>query len=559
MIYLFLAFLCSCLWVDSSQPCQQDVSECFTTSSKDRPFSGAVICDDNSFKLQTHTRSCVTSSQFGNGTVAGSCFQAYTNVSNLPTFFNQPIPISNTTELDEWMCGPSNRAGTLCGMCNNKSVIDLNSLLFECVQNSECTKLPWVQSYVLFQYLPLTFFFLVLVLLQPKLLSPSTSIYIHLSQMLSLPIIIYNVKYCLAMSLNYNQKLVGDLTNIIQLLYGIWNLALPDFMKLPSCLPSHTSVLEAIVLQYVVALYCLLLVVLLYVGIELYAHNFRPLVLAWIPFKKCFAHFHNILNPRASVIDVFATFFLLSYTKIVSTSVYLLLPVPLHNCSGHIVHYVLFIDGSTGYMSQLHLPYVLLATLMLLVFGVLPIILLVSFQFKSFQRCLTMLDLRKPGLIAFVDVFHGHYKDGTNGDTDYRFFAGIRFITWLVAVILATMSAPYKSFKLFALLWFLSIAIFVLVLCPYKQKVHNFTEGLVLLYLLIQLQIYLLLDATHFSVSITAIIFLSYCLLLLPAFCFMATLLHSTLQTLKRQCERQPYKDIDSDPVNEQEPLFNSV
>lgn len=563
MIY-FLALLCNCFQIVSNHqyqwkaPAEHDNS-CYANSSESCPlFSGAVICDDGSFKLQTHTRSCVTSDNGTNAVVAGSCFQAYTNVAGLLTLYGE-IPISDTAELDRWMCGHSNREGTLCGKCNDQSRINLNSLLYDCIPSDHCHKFPWMQ-HVLFQYVPLTAIFILFMLLRPRLLSPSMSSYIHLSQILSLPIIVYNIRYCLAMSTNYRSNLTNGLTSVIELLYGVWNLSLPDFMQFSSCLPLSASILDALALQYVVALYCLLLVALFYASIELHAHNFRPFVLAWTPFKNCFARYLHSLNPRASFIDVFGMFFLLSYTKIVSTSVYLLLPIPLFNCSGGINRYVLFFDGAINYTSWTHLPYMFLAIFMLLNFGILPVVLLICFQFKPFQYCLRVLKMRRPGLIAFVEIFHGHYKDGTNGDSDYRFFAGIRFITWLVAVCLANLSAPYKSCEVLALLWILGIMVFTLVFCPYKKKAHNFTESLVLLYLVILLQLNLLLDASHFITHIRVTVFLSYCLFLLPPLCIVTFCLFSKHQILECRCGRWCLQKQDEyGPINECEPLINSV
>ena len=75
----------------------------------------------------------------------------------------------------------------------------------------------------------------------------------------------------------------------------------------------------------------------------------------------CFTRFRRRWDPKESVINAFATFLLLSYSKLLTVSYSLLDAVgPL----------VVFFDASIEHFSRQHLPFAVLAISVLLVFVV---------------------------------------------------------------------------------------------------------------------------------------------------------------------------------------------
>ena len=103
---------------------------------------------------------------------------------------------------------------------------------------------------------------------------------------------------------------IGTLVRTIAALYGIWNL---DFFRtlIPHiCLEVNT--LQALALDYAIACYPLLLIVVSYMLIELHARNFRLIVYLWKPFRRFFIRFRKQWDIKTSIIEVFATFLLLS-------------------------------------------------------------------------------------------------------------------------------------------------------------------------------------------------------------------------------------------------------
>ena len=117
----------------------------------------------------------------------------------------------------------------------------------------------------------------------------------------------------------------------------MWNL---DFFRLvysPFSLDPSISTLKILALDYAVAAYPLFLIVATYIIVELHDNDFRIVVWLWKPFRYCFACYRRQWDIRTSLVDTFATFFLLSYVKFLSVSFDLLIPVYLYNVRGETI------------------------------------------------------------------------------------------------------------------------------------------------------------------------------------------------------------------------------
>ena len=184
-------------------------------------------------------------------------------------------------------------------------------------------------------------------------------------------------------------------------LYSFWNL---DFLR--TVIPDicmNVSTLEALAVDYAVAIYPLFLITLTYVLIELYDHDVGYLVYIWRPFHKVFGIFKRNWDIRTSVIGSFATFFLLSYVKVLSVSSDLLVYVHVYTLDGK-SSIRLFYDPTLHYFGGRHLPYyAVLALVFLSIFVVLPTLVLTLYPFQIFHKFLSLFPLRWHFLHAFVD------------------------------------------------------------------------------------------------------------------------------------------------------------
>ena len=131
------------------------------------------------------------------------------------------------------------------------------------------------------------------------------------------------------------------------------------------------STLQVLALDYILAAYPLLLILITYSIVELHARD-CIVVWLWKPFRRCFTRFQRTYI-QTSLVDAFASFLLISY---VSVSFDFLIPVYLHDVHGESMELYLFFDGTVEYFGEQHLPYAILAIFVLIVFNILPLLLL---------------------------------------------------------------------------------------------------------------------------------------------------------------------------------------
>ena len=117
----------------------------------------------------------------------------------------------------------------------------------------------------------------------------------------------------------------------------------------------------------------------------MYDRKVYIIVMLWKPIKAFFSLFERNWDFKSSLIDAFSTFFFLLSMKCISACADFLLPVrvyqvvsPLHIHS----EYRLYYDASISYFGPRHLPYAILALVVLFIVGLLPTLLLLLFSFK---------------------------------------------------------------------------------------------------------------------------------------------------------------------------------
>ncbi len=108
-------------------------------------------------------------------------------------------------------------------------------------------------------------------------------------------------------------------------IFGIWNLDLFCIIMPPICISENLTELQALCLDYVVAICPLILTVLLYNCIQQHARGCRILVCLWRPYDKCFSLLTRQFNwnPAESLVQVFASFLLLCMPLIFTTEAHI--------------------------------------------------------------------------------------------------------------------------------------------------------------------------------------------------------------------------------------------
>ena len=399
----------------------------------------------------------------GEAVVAHSTFGCFLPTEPNSFYISLPPTVS---ELNEMMCGHANREGQLCGRCKDGFAVPIYSYDLSCVWCSEHTT-NWVK-YIAAAFLPLTAFLVVVVVFRISACSDHLNGFVLVSQIMASPQQL-RLFATHAKRLHEFERIEGALSS----LYGIWNL---DFFRLlysPFCLYPDMTMLEALAFDYIIAVYPLALIVIMYLLIKLHDHNFRPVVWLWKPFHLCTARFRRQLDIRRSLVDAYATFFLLSYVKILSVSNDILLPATLIDIHGHTLDkYYLYYDGTVEFLGQTHRPYAILAIAELVVFIFSPLLLLIVYQCRCFHRCTQHCGFTCNILHTFMDAFQGYYKDGTNGTRDCRYFPVVYLILRILMVVAYVITRSEMFYQVAGVLWIIT-AFLVSMIRPYKGDVYT--------------------------------------------------------------------------------------
>ena len=119
---------------------------------------------------------------------------------------------------------------------------------------------------------------------------------------------------------SFQHSLFGTV-KVIYMILGVVNL---DFLRdvYPFfCLHPKMNALHVMALEYCVALYPFLLIIVTYFLIKMYDQNYTLVVLAWKPFKWCLKSYSKGTDIGPSLIQAFASLILLSSMKILGLTV----------------------------------------------------------------------------------------------------------------------------------------------------------------------------------------------------------------------------------------------
>ena len=422
---------------------------------------GIVKCNETQRQSGILDCYCMTYNEETETVVVGACF--YNCVNNaLKDAVYRPMP-KTLEKLNHYMCGDFNRDGQLCGECKTNYSPPVYSYDLKCRMCSG-GQYNWIK-YVVIAFVPLTVFLFLVLCCRISATSPQLYGFVMFSQIIAIPA---NARVILAAIIGIHRQDASIAVQILSALYGVWNL---DFFRtlIPHMICLKLNMLQVLTLDYSIAFYPLALLIGTYILIELHAHNFRAIVWIWKPFHRCFARFRQQWDIKTSIIDAFATFLLLSNIKLLSVSFDLLTPTLVYNMNNTVVGIFLYYDASVEYFGKKHLPYAILALFVILIFIFFPILLLLLYQLRCFQRCLSCFGVRWHALPIFIDAFQGCYKDGTNGTRDCRYFAGVYLLVRLTLFILGAVTRNATLYVL-AILFFIGLAMLLAIIQPYKTE-----------------------------------------------------------------------------------------
>ena len=410
------------------------------------------------------------------------------NVYNITTTDYILLP-RNLSQLNKYMCDPLNRKGLVCSECADGFGPSVTSIGYRCVN---CTD-AWygVPLFLILNFAPITVLYLLILVFRISITSAPMPCFVMYAQLVAILIDSDNSRTVTEIFLTDNRDF-RPVMQIILTLYGMFNLDFYRYNVLqPHCVSSRFKFIHIALFGYIFAFYPTLLIFLTWICIELHGRNFRPLVWLWRPFHRCFVRLRRGWDTKSDIVDVFTTFFILSYYKIMYQTMLLTIKcimTHINQFGGYYHTYQPLVDRSINYGSLYHLAFAVPALLIFMVFNVLPPLMLTCYPIKVFRSCLSKCHLNFVAMHTFIDKVHGCYRNGLDGGRDMRSFSGLyfflRLLMWL-PILISHLTNRYSNVYIdkwiFLGFFFCITSLSMTYIRPYNKAYMNYLDALLLL------------------------------------------------------------------------------
>ena len=399
-------------------------------------------------------------------TYVGACFYNCIDINPSTDLPIRELPKNPETLINNSACTYFHRTGLLCGDCEEGYSPIVFSYNLSCVECPDGHKNWW--RFILAGFVPITFFYFFILAFNINVTSSRLHGVVLYSQIISMPTFIRII--LLSFSTEYIKYLKAAKVGLV--FYSLWNLDMFRSVIPDICL--NVTTLQALALEYLIALYPFVLILFSYFLIVLHDRRVAFVVTLWTPFKKVLAIFRKSWDIRTSVLDSFATFFLLSYIKVLNVSFDVLTPTKIYRMNSNTSMFGLYYSPSVLYFGDQHLPYAVLAIIITTMFVSVPTIIFILYPCQFFQKFLSLIPINWHFLHAFVDSFQGCYKNGTEpGTLDCRWFSVIVLLMrpLLYIIYSLTLSVMFYVYGLIALLLLL---IAMINIQPFKKVTSHY-------------------------------------------------------------------------------------
>ena len=383
----------------------------------------------------------------------------------------------NISELNEYMCGPMNRKGPVCSECIDGYGPSVTSLRYKCVK---CKSVCYgVSLYLIIEVVPVTIFYIVVLLFQLNLTSAAM-----------ISFVMYSNAVVHAMNVGHTMLIeVPQYKQFVSLLYGVWSLDFIRYAMPPVCIAPTLKVTHIIFLQSLSTILPYIYIAITWIVIKLHSRNYKVVVWMWkFSNRMILKHLKLKWNSEKTVVDAFASFFFLSFVKAAALLVSVLSPlysplliqhINVYNHSSTITRH-LGMDARLGLTSSEYLSIAVLCIVSFLFFIIPPTVFIALYPMKCFR---TLLSKCLPNrhiciLNIFVEKYYSCYKDGLDGSRDMRGFASTHFL--LTTIILVMLSLiPQSIIIIIYIILFVGCSNFILIIQPYKKQYMAIVNSLI--------------------------------------------------------------------------------
>ncbi|XP_065912578.1 uncharacterized protein [Dysidea avara] len=534
-----------------------------------------ILCDNNDYvasikrgywagyylsKNHSHT--------YDDNLITGQCPQHYCSNSTQKEIIFLPNAC-NISALNEILCHPFNRNGTLCGRCIEGYAVAINSPYYDCIDCSNIhglSKHGWV-TLILTEYIPSTILFCVLLFFDINLHAGTIS-----------SIVLY---FQIFDSLNiYSDDDVDQPNNSDGLLtgigfvYNIWNLDFFGRLLHPYCINNKFNTMDILLFKYISGFYPFILFLIFAVLTNLVYINFcgwERITICLRQIRNYCTRFKIIVTRKGSTVSGLATCWTLVITKLALISGLILSREVLRGSSvSNLTVKVAWLDGSMPLYKGDHIPYVVVAILVLVLFVLIPVVGLLSYplvpQIMGIIQERSFVDLRQYRIYQFIsgqlerpflhlkpliDCFQGSCR------ARCEFYAGLLYCYRLSIIFVYSFTIRETIFFYSAAISLVFVIITALV-HPYKKPRDNIVTILCVsnIVFINLISIYHLYhsETLQNDRDIQVLLWLQLILVLLPFVFFVLYMIWKSWKKLKAYWKQEPlYSRV---PVSDELDVF---
>ena len=429
-----------------------NISQCVCNTEK---YDGISYCSLNELEIYMEPG-------YWAGKICGN-FTTYMCPSSYCKHNFSVIPLNNDSNV---LC--NNRTGRLCGDCLSGLGLEIGTL--DCIKCNGSHFMAWT-VYITTTYIPITIVFILLLLLNMNLAVGPIHSFILFCQIF--PAITMDNNHWG----NYNNAL-----QVVNSIYGtiinVMSLKFDLQFSTKLCLSSEMTVMDYYLLQYLAALYPLLIMVVI-LSVIRYCPGCIPFKYFWHSIRRCVMAIRRRTSIQQTVIHGFITFLLFTYSNFVNVSFQILAYAAFEDeCKNRQPVLVPIRNGTMNYFGSDHLPYGLTALVFLLVFGVLPPLLLMVYPvilsiigYFGWDDTATVHTLRKwiplYKLMPVFDTYWSEFKPNC------KVFAGFYFGYRFLAFIIFSFSPSVYQIYLWMSVLFVMMLFLHSLIQPYRKSTYN--------------------------------------------------------------------------------------
>ena len=402
-------------------------------------LKGDIMCSDDGVYLRVdYTMTWDTAT---NQTVAALSNYGYVNYSTITNRVYTLMP-NDSRDLNETMCAPNNREGFLCEDC--VPGYGPSAYSPKCMDCRKQSTLSAIALFLTLKLTPITVMFILLMIFRINITQGPIFGYVLYCQTLVITESQINTFYQLLLHELHNYRWVLQASLFLS---SFWAM---DFSQLGRnyCISESLNNMDILLLNFISVLYPILLMISMYTLIELHARNFRPIVIMWKPFGRCFSKIRRNWSATDSIVHAYATLLILSFAILNHTVFQLLQSTNIYNSTGKVKTNVLVNRPSIHVYSSEYIPFLLIVLALLFFLGICPTALLCIYSIKLFQRKLNNCCSHRIQIVlnTFVETFQGTFKDGLNGTRNYRILPALVLIIIMVTAILASFADVFSIY-----------------------------------------------------------------------------------------------------------------